>query len=167
MDNPLESAAISPDGKYLAFCSKGKLSIQIIRSGEKRSIPLPEGFYTAAVSWFPDGTKLLLSRAEERWIQVKGQTTRQSDTSLWSVSILGGTPQKIVDHADIPSVSPDGSLVAFNRFDPERQTADIWVVGANGEGPRRIRASSQPNQGYLCPGVVLEWATSFLRPRLQ
>ena len=34
-DDPLESAAISPDGKYLAFCSKGKLLVQVIRSGEK------------------------------------------------------------------------------------------------------------------------------------
>jgi serine/threonine protein kinase len=151
MNTPLDSPAISPDGKYLAFCSKGKLSIQIIRSGEKRSIPLPEWFYTAAVSWFPDTTKLLLTRAEERWIQVKGKTTLQTDTSLWSISILGGTPQKLVDRALYPSVSPDGSLVAFNRFDPERETHDIWVVGANGEMPRRIKSPSQPNQSYYGP----------------
>ncbi len=147
----VESAAISPDGKYLAFCSEGKLFVQVISTGEKRSLAMPEGFTAGSVSWFPDGTKLLLSRAEERWIQVKGQTTQQSDTSLWSISLLGGTPQKIVDHAIFPSVSPDGLLVAFNRFDLERQTADIWVVNVNGEMPRRIRASSQPNQGYYGP----------------
>jgi eukaryotic-like serine/threonine-protein kinase len=158
-DNPLDSAAISPDGKYLAFCSKGKLFIQVIRTGEKRSLLLPEGFYPAAVVWFPDGTKLLVSRAEQGWIQVKGQAIRLPDRSLWSLSILGGTPQKIVDHAEFPgglsadgsSVSPDGSLVAFHRFNPERETVELWVVGANGEGPRRIRAPSQPNQGYFGP----------------
>jgi serine/threonine protein kinase/Tol biopolymer transport system component len=159
VENPLETAAIAPDGKYLAFCSKGKLFIQIIQSGDKRLVALPEGFYAAAVVWFPDGTRLLVSRSQEAWIQVKGQAIRLPDRSLWSLSILGGAPQKIVDHAEFPgglsadgsSVSPDGSLVAFHRVNPERETVELWMVGANGEGPRRIRAPSQPNQGYFGP----------------
>jgi len=89
-DNPLDSAAISPDGKFLAFCSRGKLFLQVVHSGAKNSRALPEGFYANHVVWFPDGTKLLLSRAEEAWIQVNGQTKWQSDLSLWSLSILGG-----------------------------------------------------------------------------
>ena len=124
-DNPLDSAAISPDGKYLAFNSRGKLFIQVVRSGEKRFLAMPEGLQ--GVSWFPDGTKLLLGRAEPRWIQVKGETIRESRSSLWSLSILGGTLQKMLDNAGSASVSPDGSLVAFFRFDRERQTDDIWV----------------------------------------
>ena len=159
VENPLESAAIAPDGKYLAFCSKGKLFIQIIQSGEKRSVVLPEGFYAAGVVWFPDGTRLLVSRSGETWIQAKGQTTRVPDRSLWSLSILGGTPQKIVDHAEFPaglptdgsSVSPDGSLVAFHLLNTAQEWVELWVVGANGEGPRRVRAPSQPNDGFFGP----------------
>ena len=98
-ENPVDYAGVSPDGKYLAFCSTGKLFIQIVSSGEKRSVSLPEGFGLAAVGWFPDGTKLLLRRSEERWIRVKGEETFIIEESLWSLSILGGTPQKIVDHA--------------------------------------------------------------------
>lgn len=160
-EKPLEFAAISPHGKYLAFCLEGKLSIQVIHSGEKPSPPLPEGFRVEEVDWFPDGTKLLLSRGEERWSQGKDQTTRLPDRSLWSLSILGGPPQKIVDHAvglvsndDGPSVSPDGSLVAFSRFAPGPgpfNPIELWVVGANGEGPRRIRAPSQSGQAYFGP----------------
>src|SRR5437773_3173949 len=59
-DNPLDSAAISPDGKYLAFNSRGKLFIQVVRSGEKRFLAMPE--VLQGVSWFPVGTKLLLAR---------------------------------------------------------------------------------------------------------
>jgi Tol biopolymer transport system component len=133
------------------------IRICIVSTGEKRSIVLPEGFSIVGISWFPDGTKLLLRRAEERWFQVKGKPSRQPEESLWSLSILGGSPHKIVDHAagaiistsDAPSVSPDGSLVAFNRIGLEGQTVELWVAGANGEGPRRIRAPSQPNQGYF------------------
>jgi serine/threonine protein kinase len=160
-ENPLESAAISPDGKYLAYCAKGKLFVQIIRSGERRWLPLPEGFYPVRVAWFPDGTKLLVSRVEETWVQVKGQRTRVPDRSLWTLSILGGTPQKIVAHAEFPggmtadgsSVSPDGSLVAFHRYVPEQDNVELKVVGANGENPRQIRSAAnlQPNQGYLGP----------------
>jgi eukaryotic-like serine/threonine-protein kinase len=162
VENPIESAAISPDGKYLAFCSNGKLFRQIVQSGEKRSLDLPEGFYAAAVVWFPDETKLLVSRTEERWTTIKGQLTRFPDRSLWSLSILGGAPHKIVDHAEFPggfhpdgsSVSPDGSQIAFHRFEPERETVELWVVGASGEGPRRVRAPSpapQDHDGYFGP----------------
>jgi Tol biopolymer transport system component len=150
-ENPLESAAISPDGKYLAFSSKGKLSIQITQSGEKRSVKLPAGFYVASVSWFPDGTKLLLSRPETGWTQVNGETFPEYENSLWSLSILGGTPQKIVDHALFPSISPDGTLVAFSRFNPERRNVNIWVVGSNGEGQRPIRDLSRNDESYLAP----------------
>ena len=79
VDNPLDSAAISPDGKYLAFCSRGKLFVQVIRTSEKRSLAMPEGFYPIDLSWFPNGTKLLLGQTEERWIEVKGERTRQSE----------------------------------------------------------------------------------------
>jgi Tol biopolymer transport system component len=70
----------------------------------------------------------------------------QKDFSVWSVSILGGTPHKIVDHVTFPSVSPDGSLVAFSRFDLTFETAEIWVVNANGESQRRIRAPSESDR---------------------
>ena len=55
-DNPVDCAGISPDGNHLAFCSRGKLFVQEIRTGEKNSLALPEGFYLTKVGWFPDGT---------------------------------------------------------------------------------------------------------------
>jgi Tol biopolymer transport system component len=58
-----------------------------------------------------------------------------------------------MDHLANASVSPDGSLVAFDRLDPERQTTDIWVVGTNGELPRQIRASLPPDQMGHSMGV--------------
>jgi len=142
-DNPVDCAGVSTDGTYLAFCSKGKLFVQVIKTGEKRSLLLPEGFYLTKVGWFPDGTKLSLGRSQERWIQVKDQMTWQSDLSIWSLSILGGKSQMIVDHADYASVSPDGSLVAITRFDPDRQAKDIWLVSSNGEGLHKLKIAAQ------------------------
>jgi Tol biopolymer transport system component len=141
-DSPIDAPAISPDGRYLAFWMKEKLFRQVVQSGETRALALPEWFNPGGVSWFPDGTKLLLCRVEE------GRKPFV-DFSLWSMSILGGDPRKVVDHAQLPSISPDGSLIAFDRFDPERRT--IWVVGSNGDSPRRVRASPQPNEELFRP----------------
>jgi len=145
-DNPVDCAGISPDGTDLAFCSRGKLYVQEIRTGVKRPLPLPEGFYLTRVGWFPDGKKLSLGRSQERWIQVKEQMTWQSDLSIWSLSILGGKPQLIVDHADYASVSPDGSRVAIDRFDFSRQAREIWLVGSNGEGLHKLKIASPAGQ---------------------
>jgi Tol biopolymer transport system component len=150
-DEPVDSTSISPDGKYLAFCWKQKLFIQVIRTGEKRLLALPEGFSLARADWFPDGTKLLLWRIEPRWTQVKGEAIWESNESFWSLSILGGTPQKILDNAAGGSVSPDGSLIAFTRRDLERQTTGIWLVGANGENPRPLHASTELTQNCFNP----------------
>ena len=175
-ENPVESAAISPDGKYLAFCSNGKLFIQIMQTGDKRSLALPEGFHAATVVWFPDGTKLLVSRAEQRWTTVKGQATLFPDRSLWSLSILGGAPQKITDHAEFwagmpadgSSVSPDGSLVAFHVHNAEQEWVELWVVGANGEEPAPGSGSFLARRAgrLLWSGVVLDWQASLLHSRL-
>ena len=83
--------------------------------------------------------------------------TRQSDLSIWSLSMLGGKPQLIVDHADSASVSPDGSLVAIHRFDPDRQASDIWLVGSNGDGLHKLKVTSDvsgPGAGPSFMGPV-------------
>src|SRR5690349_7057454 len=57
--NPEEArvmgAAISPDGKYLAFSDKNGCYLRQIDTGETHSIPLPNGFIPQPASWFPDG----------------------------------------------------------------------------------------------------------------
>ncbi len=69
-------------------------------------------------------------------------------SSAWSVPVLGGNPVLLQDDAIAPSVSPDGSLIAFTRgrvilgdyfgefFVP--WTREIWVMGPNGEDARKL-----------------------------
>ena len=143
-DNPLDSAAISPDGKYLAFCSRGKLFVQVIRSGEKRSVRSSGGVLPNESRLVSRRNKLLLSRIQEQWAKVKEESTWQTDFSIWSLSMLGGKPQNIVDHADgYAAVSPNGSLVAIDRFDSDRQAREIWLAGSNGEELRKLKIGSQ------------------------
>ena len=116
----------------------------------KRLLDLPEEFLPARADWFPDETKLLIWRIEPRWsFQAKGEPIREPNHSLWSLSILGGMPTKIVDNATEGLVSPDGSLITFTRTNPEQPTRSIWVVRSNGENPRPIHASNEPNQNHF------------------
>ncbi len=132
--NPIETSvtgmAISPDGKYLAFADGTGLKLRVSETGETNSLVLPEGLWVWDVDWYPSGTQLL----------VNGVLEGTSVPSLWSVSILGGPPRKLIDAAYFPAVSPDGFTVAFVRSEgvTPRGLREVWLMGTNGENPRRL-----------------------------
>ena len=98
-DNPVISTLISPDGKYLAYSDLGGIHLQLIATGETRTIPQTEAWTVS--SWFPDGTKLL---ATGRNVETPG---------VWVISILGGARRKLRDHGGSGRASRDGSRIAF------------------------------------------------------
>jgi DNA-binding winged helix-turn-helix (wHTH) protein/Tol biopolymer transport system component len=126
-DTPLTSSAISPDGKYLAYSDSTGFYLRLVDSGETHRVPLPEGFAPAVESWFPDSVHLVVS-----WIKYP----ETPPPSLWVISIMGGTPRKLVDLGSWARVSPDATQIAFEKgpWDDE----EIWLVDANGNGVRRI-----------------------------
>jgi len=126
-ENRLIYAAISPDGKYLAYTDPKGLHLSVIKTGEVHDVPLPEDLRTHLwdVTWFPDGEKLLF--------------TADSDAEgfmIWAISVLGGAPRKLRSDGALPFpvVSPQGSLIAFLS----EHNHEIWVMGANGENPHRV-----------------------------
>lgn len=132
---PITSAVVSLDGKYVAYADPTGIYIRHIDSGEIRQLSLPKGFDAVPTSWFPDGTHLLLSSGEA------GEAA-----SLWKVSILGGSPQKVMEDATEGMVSPDGSKIAFLRgaLSPTANPCcvpygrEIWLVDTNGSHLRRL-----------------------------
>jgi len=138
---PLLDAAISPDGKYLAYVDSSGFYLQFIGAGEIHRIEMPRGLRGHSVSWFPDGARVVLGAFEG-----DGATS-----SLWLASILGGEPRKLRDDASAAAVSPDGSLIAFL---PGRGCNEIWVTDAKGGEPRRV-ATAAPHARY----ARLTWAT--------
>jgi Tol biopolymer transport system component/DNA-binding winged helix-turn-helix (wHTH) protein len=125
-DDPVLSATISPDGKYLAFTDRTGLFLRVLSTGETHSLPLSSGARTRPISWFPDGIHLLAT--------VRG--TFGEPSSLWSISVLGGSPRKLMDGGDGRAVSLDGSRIVFVRGEPLNQS--IWLMLANGEGSRKL-----------------------------
>ena len=130
---PITGAAISPDGKYLAYSDTTGVYVRHIDTRETRPLQLPKGFDAVPASWFPDGTHLLL----------KSGGTAQGRLSLWKVSILGGGPQQLMENASEAAISPDGSKIAFLRGDAVG-SLEIWVMGTDGSNLHRITDATVP-----------------------
>ncbi|MGB2664737.1 MAG: winged helix-turn-helix domain-containing protein [Candidatus Acidiferrum sp.] len=136
-------AAISPDGKYVAYVDQIALLVRSVESGEVRTVALPADFLAAQiweVRWFPEGGKLLITRRE----------SVSEETSLWTVAVLGqAPPQRLRKDASEPSISPDGKSIVF-RSGALHQAKEIWVSGVNGEAARKIVDAAE-DQGAGSP----------------
>jgi len=137
---PVRWAVISPDGKYLAYDSPKEMYIRQLDTGEVRRLALPKEFNDPRpLSWFPDNTDLIF---------VEWSDGDEHARSIWKLSILGGSPQKLMDNAWDAAVSPDGSRITFLRG------RDIWIMESNGANARRIvNAAEGLEPGYV--GTVL------------
>jgi len=136
-ENLIESAILSPDGKYLLFGDRIGLHARLIATGETHTFRKPADFEGVLVwypnTWFPNGT---------HFIAVSQKPTPQGErVTSWLVTVLGGATALLRDDADAQAVSPDGSLIAFTAGGPGTDK-DIWIMGAHGEDARRILAGS-------------------------
>jgi DNA-binding winged helix-turn-helix (wHTH) protein/Tol biopolymer transport system component len=120
----LTAAAISPDGKYLAFADEHGLYVRETGSGETHPLPLEAAAKIYRLSWFPDGSKVLAD----------GVTPESSVPSVWSISLLGGDHRKLREDVEEAMASPDGSKILFTT----KLESEIWVMGSNGEEPAKI-----------------------------
>jgi Tol biopolymer transport system component/DNA-binding winged helix-turn-helix (wHTH) protein len=142
-ENPVDGAAISPDGIYLAYSDATGLYVKLIRSGETHKIAVPGGSGHLE-GWLPDGAHVLVSRAERPW----------GTRALWSVPIVGGAPRKIVDDGWGASVSPDGTRIAFLRGAPDFRFQpygkELWIAHLDGSDARDV-APSTPDELFSTP----------------
>jgi Tol biopolymer transport system component/tRNA A-37 threonylcarbamoyl transferase component Bud32 len=134
-NNPVFSAAISPDGRQLAYADRlNGLTLLQIDSGEKRQFPISG---TSVVSWHPDGAHLFVTEVG-------------AESGLRKVSTLDGTSRIIATGDDIPIlsvVSPDRTTIAFTK--PPAMN-ELWLMGPNGEQPHRILSLA----GSVIPSIA-------------
>ena len=147
-ENPVANGAISPDGKYLAYIDTRGLHLKFIDTGETRTVPKPEALKDQSVKWedglwFPDSNRYVvnLHPGTEEW--------NSATNSIWVVSVLGGAPTKLRDHAIAWAVSPDGSLVSFGTNKGKLGEREIWLMGPNGGQARKFQETDE-NQAICC-----------------
>src|SRR3984957_10530969 len=124
VDDRVRAAALSRDGKYLAFSDATGFYLRQIDTGETHSIPLPAGFAAESLSWFPDSAHMIAALTAPNRAQ-----------SLWEISVLGGSARKLSDEGRSPAVSPDGREIAF--ISGKKMSNQIWLMAADGEQPRK------------------------------
>jgi Tol biopolymer transport system component/DNA-binding winged helix-turn-helix (wHTH) protein len=133
-NDPVLSAAISPDGKYLAFADRAGFFLRVVGTGETHAVALPDSLRPSHVNWFPDGSHVLVTSA---W-------SPSEKPSLWNASVFGGSPLKLADNADHGAVSPDGSKIVFLRGEYGRE--EIWQMQSDGQQSRKILG--QPGDNF-------------------
>lgn len=136
VDDPVRAAAISRDGRYLAFSDNNGLYLRQIDTAETHPVKLPNGMLTTSISWFPDSTHMVVTL-----------TPHRGDSSLWELSALGGEARNLLDDGFGPSISPDGKSIAFFAGKDMRQR--IWVAGSGGEQARVVAGSDGDAFGRL------------------
>jgi serine/threonine protein kinase/Tol biopolymer transport system component len=143
-ENPVLGGGISPDAKYLAYSDTRGLHIRFIDTGETRTVAQPEVLKGQSVKWevgpwFPDGTRFLVNihPSTEEWNEWSSV-----NTSIWAVSVPGGAPTKLRDHAVVFGVSPDGSLVSFGTNKGKLGERELWLMGPDGEQARKFQETS-------------------------
>src|SRR6185503_16007925 len=119
----------SPDGKYLAFFTRGTLRKVSVAGGSAATVCSLPTIYADEVhggSWGDDGDIVF-----------------ESGSKLWRVSEQGGVPQKIPMPDDaaafFPEVLPGSRAIVFagTRLTPSQQSG-VWVLPLNDGQPRLL-----------------------------
>jgi len=134
-ENRVTAAAVSPDGKNLAFAAfGGSVFLQRMSDGFSRSLSTPAGLRVDRIAWFHDGSRLLVSGSS-----VGDNPVGDFQAGIWILAIQGGEPRKIIADGVNGVPSPDGTRVALTSSD----NSIVWVAAADGSGPRQIRSGGQ------------------------
>lgn len=117
-----EAAFWSPNGDQVGFIDG---HINADGTGYQTFGSMDGPLFVPCWDWSPDGTRCLA----EGW-----NDADPTQNGLYLVSASDrSNPVQLTHHRDVPGVfSRDGSLVAFQR------DGDLWVIGIDGTGERRI-----------------------------
>lgn len=130
---------VSPDGRHIVFLSTrtGVQQLWKMEIDGRNQTQLTDGGMKYRARYSPDG----------RWIVFAAIPPTQSRPTLWKVAPDGGEPIQLTDaYSRIPSVSPDGRLVAAYRWDDQGSRMKLAVIPIEGGPP--VRTLEPPRSGH-------------------
>ncbi len=120
----------SPDGRWIAFFSS-VLTLSLVPSdGSSNPTALALSDPGGDVAWFPDGKRLAIS-----------MFSKTDELGIYSVN-LDGTGLRFLVQGSEPSVSPDGSQLAYTRI--VGRGFDIYVAKSDGSKPHQLAKTVLP-----------------------
>src|ERR1700722_446670 len=82
---PLAAAAISPDGKFLAYADPAGLHLKLLKTGDTRALPSPAELTIVSVGWFPNNSELVVS----------GVAKPGGESAIWKLGLQNVAPRKL------------------------------------------------------------------------
>ncbi|HEX2584784.1 MAG TPA: LpqB family beta-propeller domain-containing protein [Steroidobacteraceae bacterium] len=135
-DLPIIGAAISPDGKSIAYTELNKVYVALIGSAERKSVASPANTIPGHIEWFPDNKTLL----------VCGFNADLHRAMIWKTSIDGEQVQEIKVNASSARLSPDGSKIIYVK-----NRTQLWVADIDGNNAKQVAITTARSQFWLLP----------------
>ncbi|MFQ5943588.1 MAG: hypothetical protein ACE5JF_08550 [Anaerolineales bacterium] len=143
----LSEVAVSPDGLEVAMAYAPQTDSPIPRADIYRgnvdgSNPQPllvhRSLYEAFnhPTWSPDGKWIYFTRSDVLIDDDAG--TGLPVVNIERVESGGGEPELVLEDAEQPNFSADGSRLAFLHFNQETFTRSLWVANTDGSEPVEI-----------------------------
>lgn len=132
----VSAAAISPDGKTLAYANPAGIFLEETSTKEIRRLPSPgSGLRVSGLSWFPDGSRLLTAGTEPQAVTA----------SVWILPAKDVAGSERVGAYRSGVISPDGSQIALVQ--ESNRVKQLLLLPAGGGQPRHIAT--------IPPGITL------------
>lgn len=144
-------AAISPDGKYVAHILSGSdgesLWVRQVNVANDIRIAGTVNIDIVWVTFAPDGN----------FVYYLSLPRDKGETELFRVPVLGGPTLKIADNVGAPTLSPDGSQMAYMKMFGEETR--LFVANFDGTNPVEIVSRHEPdylNMFWFAPAWSLD-----------
>lgn len=137
------AAAISPDGKYVAYTVRegDQQSIWILHLATRSGAQIVS---RADVSYHPPTFS-----SDSNYIYYMA-TIKSSPSALYQVPVLGGTPKKIIENINTPiSFGPGDQQFAFMRI--TQQAIQLIIANADGTSERVLKSTPLEGNHFFGP----------------
>ncbi len=134
------SAAISPDGKYVAY---------VTEEGGRQSLWLRQVSVASSVRLVPPADveyRGLTFTPNDAFVRYVALHKSDNKSALYEVPALGGSARKLKDNVDSPiSIAPDGKRFVFVRQHNEQGEDDLLIANLDGSNEREIARRKFPD----------------------